>query len=136
MTEWQKYYIRRDGGPNQRIINSKDCTLTKLYPSVEIRLVIFEKLKEAFKFKFEALLTEASAFRPLLVCPAKYFEKDIRYLFIEGGQQLDKVEDLEIALYKSNFLKFPDYRKAKENFDKSIEVEENNEKEKRVRFDV
>jgi hypothetical protein len=33
-------------------------------------------------------------------------------------------------------LKFPDYRKAKENFDKSIEVEENNEKEKRVRFDV
>jgi hypothetical protein len=136
MTEWQKYYIRRECGLKQIIMNSKDCTLTMLYPSVEIRLIIFEKLKEVFKFKFEALLKEVSAFRPLSACPAKYFEKDIRYLFIEEGEQLDKVEDFEIALYKLNFLKFPDYRKAKENFDKSIEVEKNIEEEKRIRFDI
>jgi hypothetical protein len=48
---------------------------------------------------------------------------------------LDSVEDLEFALYKLNFLEFPDYRKAKENFDRAIEVEEDIEKEKRVKFE-
>jgi hypothetical protein len=100
----------------------------------EIRLIIWEKLKEVFKFKFEALIKEVSAFRPFLVCPAKYFE-EIKHLFIDEGQQLDSVEDLEFALYKLNFLKFPDYRKAKENFDIAIEVEEDIEKEKRVKFE-
>jgi hypothetical protein len=33
-----------------------------------------------------------------------------------------------------NFLKFPDYRRAKENFDKSIEIEKDIEKEKRVKW--
>ncbi len=70
-------------------MNEEKCTLTKLYPSVEIRLIVWEKLKEVFKFKFEALIKEASAFRPFLVCPAKYFEEEIKHLFIDEGQQLD-----------------------------------------------
>jgi hypothetical protein len=69
------------------------------------------------------------------VCPAKYFEEEIKHLFIDEGQQLDSVEDLEFTLYRLNFLKFPDYRKAKENFDKAIEVEKDIEKEKRVKFE-
>jgi hypothetical protein len=115
-------------------MSEEKCTLTKLYFSAEIRLIIWEKLKEVFKFKFEALIKEASAFRPFLVCPAKYFEEEIKYLFIDEGQQLDSVENLEFTLYRLNFLKFPDYRKAKENFDKAIEVEDI-EKEKRVKFE-
>ena len=116
-------------------MSEEKCTLTKLYPSVEIRLIIWEKLKEVFKFKFEALIKEASAFRPFLVCPAKYFEEEIKHLFIDEGQKLDSIEDLEFTLYRLNFLKFPDYRKAKENFDKAIEIEEYIEKERRVKFE-
>jgi hypothetical protein len=48
---------------------------------------------------------------------------------------LDSVEDLKITLYRLNFLKYPDYRKAKENLDKSIVVEEDIEKERSVKFD-
>ncbi len=61
-------------------------------------LIIWEKLKEVFKFKLEALIKEASAFRPFLVCPAKYFEEEIKHLFIDEGQKLDSIEDLEFTL--------------------------------------
>jgi hypothetical protein len=112
------------------------CTLSQLYPSTEIKIIIREKLIEVFKFKFESLLTEASAFRPFLVCPARYFEEDIKYYFIEEGQQIDCVEHLEFALYRLNFLKFREFRKAKESFEKSIEVDKNIIGEKRVSFDI
>ncbi len=79
-------------------MNKEKWTLTKLYPSVEIRLIIWEKLKEVFKFKLEALIKEASAFRPFLVCPAKYFEEEIKHFFIDEGQKLDSIEDLEFTL--------------------------------------
>lgn len=107
-------------------------TLTKLYPSVSIRAIIWEKLKEVFKIKFEGLIKEATATRPFLVCPAKYFEEEIKHFFIEEGQQLDCIEDLEFVLYRLNFLKFPDYRKAKENFDQAIEAEEVIEKKSQI----
>jgi hypothetical protein len=85
----------------------------KLYPSIEIRLIIREKLKEVFKFKFEALIKEVSDFHSFVVCPAKHFEEEIKHLFIDEGQQLGCVEDLEFTLYRLDFLKFSDYRKAK-----------------------
>jgi hypothetical protein len=34
---------------------------------VEIRIIIWEKPEEDFKFKFEALIKEAAAFHPFLV---------------------------------------------------------------------
>ena len=112
------------------------CTLTQLYPSVETRILLTDKLRELFKHKFQALLIEASAFRPFLVCPARYFEESLKELFIEEGQQLDCVEDLEFVLYQLNFLKFAEFRKAKENFESSIELEKTIERVKRVSFDI
>jgi len=92
-------------------------------------------LQELFNHKFTALLKEASAFRPFLVCPARYFERDIKELFIEEGRKLDSVEDLESVLHELNYLKFPDYRKAKETFEKGIELIKYIENEKRVKFE-
>jgi len=92
-------------------------------------------LEVLFKQKFTGLLKEASAFRPFLVCPSNYYEREIRDLFIEEGQQLDSIEDLEFVLNNLNFLKFPDFRRAKENFEKGIEFMENIEKEKHVKFE-
>jgi vacuolar-type H+-ATPase subunit I/STV1 len=116
-------------------LSKHQCTLTSLYASIETKIFITEKLDKVFKKKFTSLLKEASAYRPFLSCPARYYEDMIRDLFIEEGQKLDCVEDLEFVLYRLNYLKFSDFRRAKENFEENAKIVGNIPKENRVKFE-
>lgn len=111
------------------------CTLTQLYASAEVKMLIREKLTEVFKYKFAELLKEASAFRPFLVRLA-LFKHMLKCLFIEEGQQINSIEDLEFVLYKMNFLKITEFRKAKQSFEESIQIEKSIKGIKRLSFDI
>lgn len=110
------------------------CTLTSLYPDADIRMIIYENLSEVFEVKFENIIKEASSYIPYLTCPARFYEEEIKNLFIEEGLEFSSVEDLEKVLNKLNYLKFAHYRKAKLSFEKSTGLTSKSSRAKRVAF--
>ncbi len=103
--------------------------------NIQFTFVVELKRKIPFMNRFSKLIKEASAFRPYLVRPAEYYIEELEELFIEG-KKLKGFEDLEIALDQLNYLKFTEFRLAKEKFIKFIKAEANIKEIKRVKFDI
>ena len=114
-------------------MESHKCTLTELYPSIEMRALVRVELGKLFSQKFMILMDECILFHSFLVLPMKFYEKELKHLFIEEGLQLDSSDDLEIALRKLGYLKWEKFRKAKSSFDRSSEFS-NSSKIKFVKF--
>ena len=104
------------------------CTLTTLYPSLEMRLIVRYELSKMFERKFVMLISECSHFRPFLVSPLKFYKFELQELFLEEGLQLDSAEDLEDALGTLGYLRWKKFAKAKETFDKSTGTFNSNKK--------
>jgi hypothetical protein len=98
------------------------CSLTQLYSSLEVRMIVRSELSKVFDCKVLMLIDECSSFRPFLVLPLRFYNNELKELFIEEGIQLDTSDDLEKALNKLGYLKFEQFLKAKENFYKSAKI--------------
>lgn len=96
---------------------SHKCTLSSLYKDFDIRFIVYEKLTEVFEVMFEQLLKDAVKLVPYLTCPARFFEKDIKKLFIEEGLVLNTIIDLEKVLNQLNYLNFERFKKQKKSFE-------------------
>src|SRR5437868_9764364 len=103
-------------------MDEHSCTLTQLYRSLEVRAIVRSELTKVFDYKFILLVDECSTFRPFLVLPLKFYTNELKERFIEEGLQLDSAEDLEEALDGLGYLKFENFRTAKENFEKSAKI--------------
>lgn len=103
-------------------MNEHKCTLTSLYPSLEIRAIVRSELTKVFNYKYLIVIDECVSFRPYLVLPIKFYYKELRNMFIEEGIQMDCAEDMEEALENLGYLKWERFHNAKENFQKSAKI--------------
>ena len=103
-------------------MESHKCTLTELYPSIEMRALVRVELGKLFSRKFMILMDECILFHSFLVLPMKFYEKELKNLFIEEGLHLDSSDDLEIALRKLGYLKWEKFRKAKLSFERTSNI--------------
>jgi hypothetical protein len=93
------------------------CTLTSLYPDFDTRLIVYEKLTEWFEGNFEKVLKDVQKDAPYLMCAARYFENQLKNLFIEEGRQLYTILDLEKLLTQLNYLNIERFKKQKTAFE-------------------
>ena len=116
-------------------MESHKCTLTELYPSIEMRALVRVELGKLFSRKFLILMDECITFYSFLVLPMKFYEKELKNLFIEEGLQLDSSDDLEFALKNLGYLKWEKFRRAKSSFERSSKISSYS-KIKYVKFNI
>ena len=94
------------------------CSLSSLYKDIDRQLIVKEHLSNYFEFKYSLVCTEALKEAKYLLPPANHFKKDIKKLFIEYGNNLNTLEELEIILKSFDYLKIEEFRLWKEEWDK------------------
>ena len=102
------------------LTNALACNLSDLYTDEDIKLTIHKNLSEVFELKFKDILEEASIYEPYLYCPALFFKKVIKRLFIEEGFIFVNTIDLDKALNELNYLSIEKFRLVKNQFNKSF----------------
>ena len=98
---------------------AEDCTLSTLYKSDEVKFAVYENLGQIFDIKFDEVIAEAKSQSSYLVNPANHFRRKIKRNFIEDGQPLETIEDLDIALKKFNYLSIGSFREDKREFERN-----------------